>query len=86
MGLGEFLLAAGWLDGGGGHRRHGGSKTGGGGGLLARGITAFSTTAVSMVKRARLKVANSLVRGSTVGSSFLALMASAFEEASIIRA
>jgi len=57
-----------------------------GGGLLARGITAFSTTAVSKAKKARLAVANCLVVLSEFGSSAVALMNSAFEEASTIKA
>jgi hypothetical protein len=53
---------------------------------LASGITAFSTTAERRAKRERLKTAKSLATGSILGSSFLALMTSAFEEASTIRA
>ena len=62
-GLSEFLFAARGLDSGGGGI--GGMSGPGQGGLLASGITAFSTTAVSREKRARLKTANSFVIGSS---------------------
>jgi hypothetical protein len=49
-------------------------------------MTAFSTTADSRAKSERLKTAKSLATGSMLGSSFLALMISALEAASTIKA